>query len=76
MTRAFLPTPASPLRQRMIDDMNVLGFKDKSIHSARATAWLRALVSSSRVRVHLGVKLAMLACGRGDRRAMLGDRCY
>lgn len=30
MTRAFLPTPASPLRQRMIDDMNVLGFKDKT----------------------------------------------
>ena len=30
MTRPFLPTPASPLRQRMIDDMNVLGLKDKT----------------------------------------------
>ena len=30
MTRPFLPTPASPLRQRMIDDMNVLGFQDET----------------------------------------------
>ena len=30
MTRPFLPTPASPLRRRMIDDMNVLGLKDKT----------------------------------------------
>jgi integrase/recombinase XerD len=28
MTRPFLPTPASPLRQRMIDDMNLRGFTD------------------------------------------------
>ncbi len=46
------------------------------IHSARATAWLRARVSSSRVRVHVGVKLAMRACGRASVRARLGDRCY
>lgn len=46
------------------------------IHSARATAWLRALVSSSRVRVLGGVKLAMRACGRAGVRARLGDRCY
>jgi len=30
MTRAFLPTPASPLRQRMIEDMTLRGFQDKT----------------------------------------------
>jgi len=30
MTRAFLPTPATPLRQRMIEDMTLRGFQDKT----------------------------------------------
>ncbi|MFN9072781.1 MAG: hypothetical protein ACK5WK_02725, partial [Hyphomonadaceae bacterium] len=30
MTRAFLPTPATPLRQRMIEDMTWRGFQDKT----------------------------------------------
>ncbi len=48
----------------------------KGIHPARATAWLRALVSSSRVRVLGGVKLAMRACVQAGVRARFGDRCY
>ncbi|MFN9701131.1 MAG: tyrosine-type recombinase/integrase [Hyphomonadaceae bacterium] len=30
MTRAFLPTPATSLRQRMIEDMTLRGFQDKT----------------------------------------------
>jgi hypothetical protein len=30
MKRPFLPTPATPLRQRMIEDMNLRGFQDKT----------------------------------------------
>ncbi|MEY3234886.1 MAG: hypothetical protein RL230_2157 [Pseudomonadota bacterium] len=30
MTRGFLPTPATSLRQRMIEDMTLRGFQDKT----------------------------------------------
>ena len=30
MTRAFLTTPATSLRQRMIEDMTLRGFQDKT----------------------------------------------
>jgi integrase/recombinase XerD len=33
MKRPFLPTPATPLRQRMIEDMNLRGFQDKTQRS-------------------------------------------
>jgi hypothetical protein len=46
------------------------------IHPACSTAWLRAQVSSSRVRVHGGVMLAMKASGRAGVRARLWDRCF
>ncbi len=49
----------------------LVGPERHRIHSARATAWLRVRVSSSRVRVLGGVKLAMRACGRAGVRARL-----
>ncbi|WP_420887467.1 transposase [Candidatus Phycosocius bacilliformis] len=47
-----------------------------SSHPARATAWLRALVSASRVCVLECVKSAMRACWRAGVCARLGDRWY
>ncbi|WP_108985573.1 transposase [Candidatus Phycosocius bacilliformis] len=47
-----------------------------SSHPARATAWLRALVSASRARVLECVKPPWRACRRAGACAGLGDRWY